>query len=139
MRKDATIFAAYEVRILPVLTGKRMAYLKLDEDTLLVHRATGTIAHTGDMEDCIKVEATRNCNMAYVLEDKAEPSCQGAIWRSEWPEATQRCPIRMVRARATVWALEKDEFWVVLPNKTECTFTSEEFLTTRKIKASSMK
>jgi hypothetical protein len=29
----------------------------------------------------------------------------------------------MVRARATVWALAKDEFWVVLPNKTECTFT----------------
>jgi hypothetical protein len=22
-----------------------------------------------------------------------------------------------------VWALEKDEFWVVLPNNTECTFT----------------
>jgi hypothetical protein len=61
--------------------------------------------------------------MAYVLEDKAEPSCQGDIWRSEWAESTQRCPIRMVRARATVWALEKDEFWVVLPNKTECRFT----------------
>jgi hypothetical protein len=106
-----------------VLAGKRMAYLKLDEDTLLVHRATGTIAHTGDMEDCIAVEATKYCNMAYVLEDKAEPSCQGAIWRSEWAETTQRCLIRMVRARATVWALEKDEFWVVLPNKTECTFT----------------
>jgi hypothetical protein len=29
----------------------------------------------------------------------------------------------MVRATATVWALEKDEFWVVLPNTTECTFT----------------
>jgi hypothetical protein len=29
----------------------------------------------------------------------------------------------MVRTRATVWALEKDKFWVVLPNKTECTFT----------------
>jgi hypothetical protein len=29
----------------------------------------------------------------------------------------------MVRARETVWALEKDELWVVLPNKTECTFT----------------
>jgi hypothetical protein len=57
--------------------------------------------------------------MAYVLEDKAEPSCQGAILRSEWAEATQR----MVRARATVWALEKNEIWVVLPNKTECTFT----------------
>jgi hypothetical protein len=122
MRTEATIFAAYEVRIPPVLTGKRMAYLELDEDTLLVHRATGTIGHTGNMEDCIEVEATRYCNMAYVLEDKAEPSCQGAIWRSEWAEATQRCPIRMVRARATVWALEKDEFWVVLPNKTECTF-----------------
>jgi hypothetical protein len=123
MRTEATIFAAYEVRIPPVLTGKRMAYLKLDKDTLLVQRATGKIAHTGDIKDCIEVEATRYCNMAYVLEDKAEPSCQGAIWRSEWAEATQRCPIRMVRARATVWALEKDEFWSVLPNKTECTFT----------------
>jgi hypothetical protein len=100
-----------------------MAYLKLDEDTLLVHRATGTIAHTGDMEQCIEVEATKYCNMANVLEDKAEPSCQGAIWRSEWAEATKSCPIRMVRATATVWALEKDEFWVVLPNTTECTFT----------------
>jgi hypothetical protein len=29
----------------------------------------------------------------------------------------------MVRATATVWALEKDEFCVVLPNTTECTFT----------------
>jgi hypothetical protein len=29
----------------------------------------------------------------------------------------------MTRATATVWALEKDEFWVVLPNTTECTFT----------------
>jgi hypothetical protein len=47
MRRDATIFAAYEVRIPPVLTGKRMDYLKLDEDTLLVHRATGTIAYRG--------------------------------------------------------------------------------------------
>jgi hypothetical protein len=120
MRTEATIFAAYEVRIPPVLRGKRMAYLKLDEDTLLVHLATGKIAHTGNMEDCIEVEATRYCNMAYILEDKAEPSCQEAIWRSEWAEATLRCPIRMVRARATVWALEKDEFWVVLPNKTEC-------------------
>jgi hypothetical protein len=110
LRTDATIFAAYEVRIPPVLAGKRMAYPKLDEDTLLVHRATGTIAHTGDMEECIEVEA--------------EPSCQGAIWRLEWSEATQRCPIRMVRATATVWALEKDKFWVVLPNTTECTFTS---------------
>jgi hypothetical protein len=100
-----------------------MDYLKLDKETLLVHRATGTIPHTGDMEDCIEVEATRYCNMAYVLEDKAELSCQGAIWRSQWAGATQRCPIRMVRARATVWALEKDEFWVGLPNKTECTFT----------------
>jgi hypothetical protein len=123
LRTEATIFAAYEVRILPVLAGNRMAYLKLDEDTLLVHRATGTIAHTGDMEECIEVEATKYCNMAYVLEDKAEPSCQGAIWRSEWAEVTQMCPIRMVRATATVWALEKDEFWVVLPNTTECTFT----------------
>jgi hypothetical protein len=83
MRTDTMIFAAYEVRIPPVSTGKRMAYLKLDEDTLLVHPATGTIAHTGDMEDCIEVEATKYCNMVYVLEDKAEPSCQGAIWRSE--------------------------------------------------------
>jgi hypothetical protein len=87
MRTETTIFAAYEVRIPPVLTGKRMAYLKLDEDTLLVQRSTGTIADTGDMEDCIEVEATRYCNMAYVLEDKAEPSCQGAIWRSEWAKA----------------------------------------------------
>jgi hypothetical protein len=31
----------------------------------------------------------------------------------------------MVRATATVWALEKDEFWVVLPNTTECTFTCD--------------
>jgi hypothetical protein len=46
---------------------------------LLVHRATGTIAHTDDMDDCIEVEATRYCNMAYVLLDKAEPSYQGAI------------------------------------------------------------
>jgi hypothetical protein len=76
------------------------------------------IAHTGDMEQCIEVEETKYCNMAYVIEDKAEPSCQGAIWRSEWPEATQRCPIRTVQATATVWALEKDEFWVVLPNTT---------------------
>jgi hypothetical protein len=106
-----------------VLAGDKMAYLRTDEDTLLVHLATGTIAHTGDMEQCIEVEETKYCNMAYVLEDKAEPSCQGAIWRSEWPEATQRCPIRMVRATATVWALEKDEFWVVLPNTMECTFT----------------
>jgi hypothetical protein len=123
MRTEATVFVAYEVRIPPVLAGKRMAYLQLDEEVLLVHRATGTIAHMGDMEDCIEVEATRYCSMAYVLEDKAEPSCQGAIWRSEWAEATQRCPVRMVRARATVWALEKGKFWVVLPNKTECTFT----------------
>jgi hypothetical protein len=123
LRTDATIFAAYEVRIPPVLAGNRMAYLKLDEDTLLVHRATRTIAHTGDMEECIEVEATKYCNMAYVLEDKAEPSCQGAICRSEWAEAMQRCPIRMVRATAPVWALEKDEFWVVLPNTMECTFT----------------
>jgi hypothetical protein len=123
LRTDATIFAAYGVRIPPVLAGKRMAYLKLDEDMLLVHRAMGTIAHTGDMEECIEVEATKYCNMVYVLKDKAEPSCQGAKWRSEWAEATQRCPIRMTRATATVWALEKDEFWVVLPNTTECTFT----------------
>jgi hypothetical protein len=120
LRTDATIFAAYEVRIPPVLAGDRMAYLKLDKDTLLVHQATGTIAHTGDMEECIEVEARKYCNMACVLE---EPSCQGAIWRLEWAEATQRCPIRMVSATATVWALEKDEFWVVLPNTTECTFT----------------
>jgi hypothetical protein len=72
LRTDATIFAAYKVRIPPVL-----AYLRLDEDTFLVHRATGTIAHTGDMEQCIEVEETKYCNMAYVLEDKAEPSCQG--------------------------------------------------------------
>jgi hypothetical protein len=124
MRTEATVFAAYEFRIPPVLAGKRMAYLQLDKEVLLVHRATGRIAHTCDMDDCIEVEAMRYCNMAYVLDDKTEPSCQGAIWRSEWAEATQRCPIRMVRARATVWALEKDEFWVVLPNKTECTFTS---------------
>jgi hypothetical protein len=123
LRTDATIFAAYEVRIPPVLAGDKMAYLRTDEYTLLVHRATGTIAHTGDMEQCIEVEETKYCNMAYVLEDKAEPSYQGAIWRSEWPEAMQRCPIRMVQATANVWALEKDEFWVVLPNTTECTFT----------------
>jgi hypothetical protein len=123
MRTEATVFGAYEVRIPPVLAGNRMAYLQLDEEVLLVHWATGTIAHTGNMDDCIEVDATRYCNMAYDLEDKAEPSCQGAIWRLEWSEATQRCPIRMVRARATVWALEKDEFWVVLPNTTECKFT----------------
>jgi hypothetical protein len=123
LRTDATIFVAFEVRIPPVLAGDKMAYLRTDEDTLLVHRVTGTIAHTGDMEQCIEVEETKYCNMAYVLEDKAEPSCKGAIWRSEWPEATQRCPIRMVQATATVWAREKDEFWVVLPNTTECTFT----------------
>jgi hypothetical protein len=111
VRTEATIFAAYEVRIPPVLAGNRLAYLQLDEEVLLVHRATGTIAHTGNMDECIKVDATRYCNMAYVLEDKSEPSCQGAVWRSEWSEATQRCPIRMVRARATVWA--KDEFLVV--------------------------
>jgi hypothetical protein len=105
------------------LAGNRLAYLQLDKEVLLVLRATGTIAHTGDMDECIEVDAARYCNMAYVLEDKAEPSCQGMVWRSEWSEATQRCPIRMVRARATVWALEKDEFWVVLPNTTECTFT----------------
>jgi hypothetical protein len=109
--QSSTIFAAYEVRISPVLTGNGLAYLQLDEEVLLVHRATGTIAHTGNMDECIKVDATRYCNMAYVLEDKSEPSCQGAVWRSEWSEATQRCPIRMVRARATVWA--KDEFLVV--------------------------
>jgi metal-dependent amidase/aminoacylase/carboxypeptidase family protein len=50
LRTDATIFAAYEVRIPPVLAGDKMAYLRLDEDTLLVHRATGTIEHTGDIE-----------------------------------------------------------------------------------------
>jgi hypothetical protein len=110
MRTEATVFAAYKVRIPPVLAGNRLAYLQLDEEVLLVHRVTGTIAHTGDMDECIKVDATRYCNMAYVLEDKEEPSCQGAVWRSEWSEATQRCPIRMVRARATVWALERDEF-----------------------------
>jgi hypothetical protein len=103
--------------------GNRLAYLQLDEEVLLVHWATGMIAHTGDMDKCIEVDTTRYCNMAYVLEDKAEPSCQGAVWRSEWSEATQRCPIRMVRARATVWALEKGKFLVVLPNTTECTFT----------------
>jgi hypothetical protein len=123
MRTESAVFAAYEVRIPPVLAGNRLAYLQLDKEVLLVHRATGTIAHMGDMNKCIKVDATRYCNMAYVLEDKAEPSCQGAVWRSEWSEATQRCPIRMVRARVTVWALEKDEFWVVLPNTKECTFT----------------
>jgi hypothetical protein len=123
MRTEATIFAAYEVRNPPVLAGNRLAYLQLEEEVLLVHWATGTIAHTGDMDKCIEVDATRYCNMAYVLEDKAEPSCQGVVWRSEWSEATQRCPIRMVRARATVWAFEKVEFWVVLPNTTECTFT----------------
>jgi hypothetical protein len=67
LRTDATIFAAYEVRIPPVLAGDKIAYLKLDEDTLLVHRSTGTIAHTGAMEQCIEVEATKYCNMAYVL------------------------------------------------------------------------
>jgi hypothetical protein len=71
MRTEATVFAAYEVRIPTVLAGKRMAYLQLDKEVLLVHRAKGTIAHTGDMDDCIEVEATRYCNMAYVLEDKA--------------------------------------------------------------------
>jgi hypothetical protein len=86
-------------------------------------QATGRITHTGDMDKCIKVDATRYCNMAYVLEDKVEPSCQGAVWRSEGSEATQRCPIKMVRARATVWALKKGKLWVVLPNTTECTFT----------------
>jgi hypothetical protein len=69
------------------------------------------------MDDCIEVDTTSYCNMAYVLEDKAEPSCQGAIWRSEWSEATQRCTIRMVRAIATVWALEKDEFWLCCQTK----------------------
>jgi hypothetical protein len=123
MRTEAIIFAAYEVRIPQVLAGNRLAYLQLDKEVLLVHRATGTIAHTGNMDECIEVDTTRYCNMAYVLEDKVERSCQGAVWRSKWSEATQRCPIRMVRARATVWALEKGEFWVVLPNTTECTFT----------------
>jgi hypothetical protein len=61
------------------LAGKRLAYLQLDEEVLQVHRATGTIAHTGDMDECIEVDATRYCNMAYVLKDKAEPSCQGAV------------------------------------------------------------
>jgi hypothetical protein len=79
MRTEATVFAAYEVRILPVLAGNRVAYLQLDEEVLLVHRGIGTIAHTGDMDECFEVEATRYCNMAYVLEDKAEPSCQGAV------------------------------------------------------------
>jgi hypothetical protein len=110
MRTEATIFAAYKVRIPPVLAGNSPAYLQLDEEVLLVHRATGTIAHTGNMNECIEVEATRYFNMAYLLEDKAEPSFQGAVLRLEWSEATQRCPIRMVRARSTVWALEKDEF-----------------------------
>jgi hypothetical protein len=96
MRTEATIFAAYKVRIPPVLAGNRLAYLQLDEEVLLVHQATGTIAHTGNMDECIEGDATRYCNMAYVLEDKAEPSCQGAVWRSEWSEAMQRCPIRMV-------------------------------------------
>jgi hypothetical protein len=63
MRTEATAFAAYEIRIPPVLAGKRMAYLQLDEEVLLVHRATGTIAHTGDMDDCIEMEATRYCNV----------------------------------------------------------------------------
>jgi hypothetical protein len=67
LRTDATIFTAYEVRIPPVLAGDKMAYLRTDEDTLLVHRATGTIAHTGDMEQCIEVEEIKYCNMAYVL------------------------------------------------------------------------
>jgi hypothetical protein len=84
-----------------VLAGNRLAYLQLDEEVLLVHRAMGTIVHTGDMDECIEVDATRYCNMEFVLEDKAKPSCQEAVWRSEWSEATQRCPIRMVRARAT--------------------------------------
>jgi metal-dependent amidase/aminoacylase/carboxypeptidase family protein len=35
LRKDATVFAAYEVRIPPVLAGDKMAYLRTDEDTLL--------------------------------------------------------------------------------------------------------
>jgi hypothetical protein len=74
MRTEALVFAAYEVRIPPVLAGKRMAYLQLDKMVFLVHRATGTIARTGDMDNCIEVEATSYC-MAYVLEDKAEPSC----------------------------------------------------------------
>jgi hypothetical protein len=50
MRTEATVFTAYEVRIPPVLAGNRLAYLHLDEEVLLVHRATGTIAHTGDMD-----------------------------------------------------------------------------------------
>jgi hypothetical protein len=69
MRTEATIFAAYEVRIPLVLAGNRLAYLQLDKEVLLVHWATGTIAHTGDMDECIKVDATRYCNMTYVLED----------------------------------------------------------------------
>jgi hypothetical protein len=63
-RTEATVFAAYEVRIPPVLAGNRMAYLQLEEEVLLVHRATGTIAHTGNMDACIEVDATRYCNMA---------------------------------------------------------------------------
>jgi hypothetical protein len=55
LRTDATTFAAYEVRIPPVLAEDKMAYLRTDEDTLLVHRATGTIGHTGVMEQCIEV------------------------------------------------------------------------------------
>jgi hypothetical protein len=88
MRTEATIFGAYKVRIPPVLAGNRLAYLQLDEEVLLVHRATGTIAHTGNMDECIKVDTTKYCNMAYFLEDKAEPSYQGAVWRSEW---TRQC------------------------------------------------
>jgi hypothetical protein len=49
MRTEATVFAAYEIRIPQVLVGNRMAYLHLEEEVLLVHRATGTIVHTGDI------------------------------------------------------------------------------------------
>jgi hypothetical protein len=54
----------------------------------------------------------------------------------EWSEATQSCLIQIVRSGATVGVLEKDEFWVVLPNTTECTFTcGTEPLQTRQLEA----
>jgi hypothetical protein len=101
LRTDATIFAVYEVRIPPVLAGDRMAYLKLDEDTLLVHRATGTIAHTGNMEECIVVEATKYCNMAYASRIRRSHRAKGPYGgrngrrqrrgaRSGWSEQRRR-------------------------------------------------